>query len=395
MILKNFEYSEFDGLPNEWSLKGLYLEKVNLLVGKNASGKSRTLNRIIQLADMLTGTQSFSLDVVDSACFLTEYVDGTDIYQYVLKTMNRAIVDENLTITKNNHKTTFLTRGENGKGEIIYTIKNEKIEFQLPSNQPAALLKRDILQHPFLEKIFEWTNGIRYFSFGTSTGQGSFLAPQDMEKIEKLSAENRIRDTNNASALYLAGKNEFGKSFDDEIIECMGKIGYSLSNIALRQNPFFAIQLEDNNPIFMMSVNETDRKAHLFQSQMSQGMFRALFLIIQIAYNLRKNISKTIIIDDIGEGLDFDRSSRLIKLLIEIAEKNDNIQLIMSTNDRFVMNKVPFKYWQLINRRGGECCVYNYENSREIFDEFKYTGLNNFDFLETDFISDFKRKMRA
>jgi hypothetical protein len=49
----------------------------------------------------------------------------------------------------------------------------------------------------------------------------------------------------------------------------------------------------------------------------------------------------TILIDDIGEGLDFDRSSRLIKLLIEIAEKNENIRLIMSTNDRFVMNAVP------------------------------------------------------
>jgi len=51
------------------------------------------------------------------------------------------------------------------------------------------------------------------------------------------------------------------------------------------------------------------------------------------------------------------------------------------------MNKVPFKYWQLINRKGGECNVYNYKNSKEIFDEFKFTGLNNFDFLATDFIN--------
>jgi hypothetical protein len=65
----------------------------------------------------------------------------------------------------------------------------------------------------------------------------------------------------------------------------------------------------------------------------------------------------------------------------------------MSTNDRFVMNNVPFKYWQLIDRKGGECKVYNYQNSKEIFDEFKYTGLNNFDFLATDFInSDWKQK---
>jgi energy-coupling factor transporter ATP-binding protein EcfA2 len=98
-------------------------------------------------------------------------------------------------------------------------------------------------------------------------------------------------------------------------------------------------------------------------------------------------IPTTILIDDIGEGLDFERSTKLIEILIELAEKNDSIQLIMSTNDRYVMNKVPFKYWQLIDRKGSECKVYNYQNSREIFEEFKYTGLNNFDFLATDFIN--------
>jgi ABC-type antimicrobial peptide transport system ATPase subunit len=120
---------------------------------------------------------------------------------------------------------------------------------------------------------------------------------------------------------------------------------------------------------------------------MSQGMFRALSIIIHLTYHSMMKTPATILIDDIGEGLDYDRSTKLINLLIELAEKNDNIQLIMSTNDRYVMNKVPFKYWQLIDRKGGECKVYNYQNSKEIFEEFKRTGLNNFDFLATDFIN--------
>jgi hypothetical protein len=31
--------------------------------------------------------------------------------------------------------------------------------------------------------------------------------------------------------------------------------------------------------------------------------------------------------------------------------------------------------------------VRNYENSRDVFEEFKFTGLSNFSFLEMDFIS--------
>jgi ABC-type lipoprotein export system ATPase subunit len=48
-----------------------------------------------------------------------------------------------------------------------------------------------------------------------------------------------------------------------------------------------------------------------------------------------------VLIDDIGEGLDYERSSNLIKLLLKKMKK-ESIQLIMSTNDRFVMNNIPY-----------------------------------------------------
>jgi len=59
----------------------------------------------------------------------------------------------------------------------------------------------------------------------------------------------------------------------------------------------------------------------------------------------------------------------------------------MSTNDRFVMNNVPLEYWHIIQRSGGHCKIYNYENSKGTFDNFAYTGLSNFDFFTTDFTS--------
>jgi hypothetical protein len=52
------------------------------------------------------------------------------------------------------------------------------------------------------------------------------------------------------------------------------------------------------------------------------------------------------------------------------------------------MNKVPLQEWSLLQRTGGQVRVRNYENSRAIFDEFKFTGLSNFDFLATDFINE-------
>ena len=57
----------------------------------------------------------------------------------------------------------------------------------------------------------------------------------------------------------------------------------------------------------------------------------------------------------------------------------------MSTNDRFVMNSVDLKYWQVIDRVGSNVSYYNIKNSSQIFEDFKFTGLNNFDFFATDF----------
>jgi hypothetical protein len=113
-------------------------------------------------------------------------------------------------------------------------------------------------------------------------------------------------------------------------------------------------------------------------------MFRALSLIIHYNYYELTEKNLNIAIDDIGEGLDYEKSTSLIKLLIE-KTKNTEIQLIMSSNDKFVMNNTNLEYWQAITRKGGKVKMHNKFNSKDSFDEFKFTGLNNFDFFTTEF----------
>ena len=113
-------------------------------------------------------------------------------------------------------------------------------------------------------------------------------------------------------------------------------------------------------------------------------MFRALSLLIQLNYSLLSKETSCILIDDIGEGLDFERSKALIDLIIKKVE-GSNVQLIMTTNDRFTMNKVPLKYWSVIERVPKKSIFYNYHNSKEIFEEFDDLGFNNFDFLSSKF----------
>ncbi|MDR2498790.1 MAG: ATP-binding protein [Tannerellaceae bacterium] len=375
MILNKIEYNEFEGTPNVWMLQKVTLEKVNLLVGQNATGKTRTITVISWLANMLAGLQP---QLVSSGNYTAEFSDNNDTYQYFLKIDEQKVMYEKLILNGD----IKVERKANGTGELFAKAvgSGQMIKFQIPENQLIVFSKRDTVQHPYLEKLFEWADGVRLYAFGTALGKDIGFTVKDISQLQV-----NPRDPNSVAALFAKGVKDFGESFRKDIIELMGKIGYDLNFIDVASNPNIGL-LPIGLPLQMIKVVEEGRKVPIFQLEMSQGMFRALSLLIQIRYNMRKKFLTTILIDDIGEGLDFERSSGIIKVIVDTAEKSD-IQFVMSTNDRFVMNSVPLKYWQVIKRNGGECVIYNYGNSKAIFDEFEFTGLSNFSFLSTDFIS--------
>ena len=165
----------------------------------------------------------------------------------------------------------------------------------------------------------------------------------------------------------------------------MKAIDYSIEDIGVEIFPEPSMLPRDKREIpRTIYVKEKDLPGRTYQFEMFQGMFRALSLIIQANICMLEGSSELFIIDDIGEGLDHNRASKLIREIIKNAE-NSSIQLVMATNDRYVMNNVPLKYWQVIRREKGSCRFYNYRNSKDIFDDFKLTGLNNFDFLSSGF----------
>ena len=52
MFIRNIEYVQWENEPNLWSLEDCTFDDVNLIVGKNASGKTMTLNIIGNLGLM-------------------------------------------------------------------------------------------------------------------------------------------------------------------------------------------------------------------------------------------------------------------------------------------------------------------------------------------------------
>jgi hypothetical protein len=193
------------------------------------------------------------------------------------------------------------------------------------------------------------------------------------------------KDPDNVVAIFRRGLKDFGDAFKRSIMADMDFVGFPLSDVDTQAPSSITISFP--GPVVGLWVQERTLRGPTDQTDMSQGMFRCLSVIIQITYAQMSSPPGSVLIDDIGEGLDYERSCQIIKLLIKKANES-NVQLAMATNDRFVMNTVPLEEWSVLQRSGGDSRVYNYRNSRAKFDEFKFTGMNNFDFFATNFVNE-------
>ena len=253
------------------------------------------------------------------------------------------------------------------------------IRFQTPPEEIAAVVRRDVIQHKFLEPLYTWGSAVRHYFFGSSLGKDHLAV--FVEKLDRKFDEN---DPNAIISFYRKAEEELGEDFKQAVMSDMGQIGYDIEDIGLR--PPISIRVDGNLPgqLIALYVKEKDLAGITDQNSMSQGMFRVFSILIHLNYFQMTKKPTCILIDDIGEGLDFDRSCLLIDLLRE-KTRASGVQLVLSTNDRFVMNRIPLEEWSVLQRRGSTVRVLNYDNSRELFEEFRFTGLSNFSFLEMDF----------
>jgi energy-coupling factor transporter ATP-binding protein EcfA2 len=367
MRLKKFEYAERRGMPQEWTLSPFELGHVNLLVGKNATGKTRCLNVIAALADLLTQRRRIRYGEF-SAHFDDE---GVSIF-YHLNLIGGEVKAE----TFKSDGEILLARESSGRGVVFAQEIKQKMKFGLPVEEIAAATKTDSIQHPFLERLSMWAKNLRHYRFGESMGHTSVVI------IDPKGPPPDPRDPNQVVPLFRRGEKQV-PGFGEIVRKDLEAIGYAPEEIGVTTAE---LPLEVPLPATPLGlfVKENGLPGPTHQLSMSQGMFRALSTLVHVNYAQYVAPASCVLLDDVGEGLDFERSHRLIKLLVDKAESG-NFQLIMTTNDRFVMNAVPLTYWGVVIRDGSHCRVLSKASDPNVFNEFEFTGLNNFDFLATEF----------
>jgi predicted ATPase len=378
MILQSLKYEEIDSNGHAWVLNRCDFEHVNLVVARNSTGKTRLLNLIVNFGKLVCGEVGFR-----NATYEVAFLNSEDEkVEYFVRTEQAVVIEEKLSIANE----VVLNRRGDGTGDILARERGEMMKFQVPKDKFACVAKRDSIQHPYLDELFNWGSSLRHYMFGSDFGRSSYAVfyslPGGAIPVQDVNAKDQ-----NSVVLFLKRLIEESVEAKESILQDLSGIGYDISDIGIMQSGM--IGAIGTHPPMGIYIEETEHNHRVEQLEISQGLFRALSLFIQLRYSEYFGQPSLILVDDIGEGLDYERSKLLIKALVALAEKS-GAQLIMSTNDRFVMNNVPLKYWFILTREGGQVSSLNYKNSKAIFDDFELTGLNNFDFFSSKY---YERKL--
>lgn len=369
MNIQKLKYSRtYKG--DTWTINGgnddyLQLNSINLIVGQNATGKSNTISTIYQLAKLLANKIDLQKLVYDTAEYDVIFKDQSDEIHYVLRYVNGKVTDEKLTLNGE-------LRIDRQAGKIYYESLKQMVDTQ---TEDFMLLssRRDAIQFPYLDKLFNWGNRISEYNFGSLMGKNRGIKDINID----FDKDFDFLDGESAIVSFIIGKKRIN-GFENQIVEDLKAIGYNIKSVDIKKPK------RDGLSGKVIAVQENHLKNYTDQLEMSQGMYRALSLLLQMEYSIQLGLPSCILIDDIGEGLDYERSQALIKLIVKRAE-NTNLQVIMTTNDRFVMNSVDLKYWHVIGRDRDTIRFYNIKNSPNEFQTFYMMGLNNFEFFQSKY----------
>ena len=168
MKLRQLSYIKKSLTPNnnEWSVDELSLMDINLVVGKNAIGKSRVVKLINKAASIINGIAvddnfngavsvtewQLHFETANGSSLKFDFTSSLDMFE-----SEKIYLDEKLVLDRTREQTQIFS----------YSSKksNKFISIAPPIDRLTLHVRRDQLEFPFFEDIVKWAKQLRLFDF--------------------------------------------------------------------------------------------------------------------------------------------------------------------------------------------------------------------------------------
>lgn len=367
MRLKSLKYKENVDREdaNPWELQEIHLGEHNLIVAKNATGKTRILTVLHNLARLIQNPQivvnGVPQKITAEGEWIAFFTDESDcVFEFSVAFKKGQVVREEIVVNGE-----IKLKRKLSSAEIFSntTLKWQKIS--PPNDQLVLHVRRDKHEFPFLENLISWAQGVRGLSFG-NTSPYMIEIPGKPSQLTSLNAVPSALEQLSSSQLQ-------------NVLKQLRNVGYGLETASTGS-------AEGLPPTAKIIFIKEEGIIHpLKQFEISHGMFRAFSLLTIVEFLRTSSDVGCILIDDFGEGLDFERVKKLSELIF-CKKFESNIQIVATSNDAFLMNAVPLDDLTICYRSNHIVSGLNYSNAKEKFDAWRQLGLNNFDLFSSDYL---------
>lgn len=333
-----------------WQLAPVEFGSVNLLVGVSGVGKTRILEVILSLKEIIFGIDWEKQFLNGVEWDITFYTAPDQKYRW----SGRSNVVNNYDYTIDEFgERTYSSSGVLPQLEVeeIYLNgiclahrKDGIIEFEskvMPKLSPSESLIK-IFQAE--DKILPIMNGFRLVVVSQTQNPERWTNSSIHYKIDNLSLSD-IRKTNNTLVdrlgLLQINAQEIFNRIKFDFIEIFPQVD---NFRILTENTRFEWS-EKVSPVFSLELKEIGVNKWITQSNLSMGMLKTLAHITEIYLLAEGSI---LLIDEFENSLGVN----CIDVVTELLNERKDIQFIFTSHHPYIINKIPMQYWKIITRKG-------------------------------------------
>ncbi len=335
-----------------FNFDSLNLKNNNLIVGRNAIGKTRVINALHHIGQIILG----KVDLQTHLSFTLEFNTKEGMALLYQLHWNESRLEEKLWLGKQQ-----LIERTQSNAFIYNHLTQNKEEIFPPETKIILQSTRDLKKYPWIEKIQLFIQNSQGIRFGNITPQTGAVEAGIIHTHAKI------------AWMYQKLK----PPMQEKVLMQMQKLQFAVNAISYN---------EWTDTLMIEDKNQDQKRVQIPLFKLSQGMHRSLSTLILLAYLTQENKIQLLIVDDLGEGLDYMRATQLGKILIDTCNSH-HVQFICTSNDYFLMDVFDLENLTVLadyTEQGLK--IVNQTHYPELYERFTTCGLSNFDFFSSDFI---------
>jgi len=356
MILK-FEYRGASQDP--WIFESSkHFGKINLLVGASGAGKSRFLNALFNLSNVLSHGQRFSGGNWNIEAIIEEFTYKWNLELDNTDSLNAYISNETLLIkSKNGDENLVISRNNN---EFLF--QNQKLPRMQKDISSVSLLKEEPIMQPFYN-MFSHIKRRLFYDAGLRDGMAYEELP--LKLLEKIKRDNSIE---------LIWKNELTVNVVMYVLKDIFPDLYTIAtkyfmqifpfiqecDVQIHKSPLLKPSADSIIPAFVVKDKGVTKWINL--SELSSGMQKVLLIICDI---LTLPKGSTYLIDEYENSLGINAIDFLPDFLMNHSAVDS--QFFIITHHPYLINRMPMNNWKVFHRQGS---IVTIKDGSEFIDKY-------------------------